>query len=66
MDCWAVLSSSSATTTKGTPDLVPGIYERLIDEDGVDLVIGGYGTNALLPAMSSVNSRTGRGGSTDE
>ena len=25
--------------------LVPGIYKRLIDEDEVHLVIGGYGTN---------------------
>src|SRR5260221_6676806 len=31
--------------------LVPGIYKRLMDEDKVDLVIGGYGTNSLLPAM---------------
>ncbi|MGW6598143.1 ABC transporter substrate-binding protein [Streptomyces sp. NPDC055036] len=46
---------------QGDVDLVHGIYERLIDEDRVDLVIGGYGTNTLLPAMSSVNSRTGRG-----
>src|SRR6266853_6160937 len=30
---------------------VPGIYKRLMDEDKVDLVIGGYGTNAVLPAM---------------
>lgn len=36
---------------QGNADLVPGIYERLIDEDKVDLVIGGYGTNTLLPAM---------------
>ncbi|MFC5744710.1 ABC transporter substrate-binding protein [Actinomadura rugatobispora] len=36
---------------QGNADLVPGIYERLTDEDKVDLVIGGYGTNTLLPAM---------------
>ena len=29
--------------------LVPGIYTRLMDEDKVDLVIGGYGTNTVLP-----------------
>src|SRR6202165_2316831 len=31
--------------------LVPEIYSRLLDADKVDLVIGGYGTNTLLPAM---------------
>lgn len=31
--------------------LVPDIYQRLMDEDRVDLVIGGYGTNSILPAM---------------
>jgi branched-chain amino acid transport system substrate-binding protein len=29
---------------------VPGLYKRLIEEDNVDLVIGGYGTNTILPA----------------
>jgi branched-chain amino acid transport system substrate-binding protein len=37
--------------------LVPGLYQRLIDEDRVDLVIGGYGTNSLLPAMSLIIER---------
>ena len=37
--------------------LVPGIYKRLMDEDGVDLVIGGYGTNSLLPAMPLIMER---------
>ncbi|MQB44476.1 amino acid ABC transporter substrate-binding protein [Rhizobium sp. ICMP 5592] len=36
---------------------VPGLYERLMDEDKVDLVIGGYGTNTLLPAMPSIIER---------
>jgi ABC-type branched-subunit amino acid transport system substrate-binding protein len=31
------------------PSLVPGIYKRLIDEDHVDLVIGGYRANSILP-----------------
>jgi len=33
--------------------LVPGIYQRLMDEDRVDLVIGGYGTNSILPASTT-------------
>jgi branched-chain amino acid transport system substrate-binding protein len=37
--------------------LVPGIYQRLMDEDKVDLVIGGYGTNTLLPAMPLIVER---------
>ncbi|KWT72978.1 Branched-chain amino acid ABC transporter, amino acid-binding protein [Hyphomicrobium sulfonivorans] len=37
--------------------LVPGIYERLMDVDRVDLVIGGYGTNSLLPAMPLIMER---------
>jgi hypothetical protein len=36
---------------RGDASLVPGLYERLIDEEGVDLVMGGYGTNSLLAAM---------------
>ncbi|MFW6024301.1 MAG: amino acid ABC transporter substrate-binding protein [Dichotomicrobium sp.] len=36
---------------------VPGIYQRLMDEDQVDLVIGGYGTNSLLPAMPLIMER---------
>ncbi|WP_329065900.1 amino acid ABC transporter substrate-binding protein [Streptomyces sp. NBC_01429] len=38
-------------------DLVLGLYQRLIDEDKVDLVIGGYGTNTLLPAMPLIVER---------
>ena len=37
--------------------LVPGIYKRLMDEDKVDLVSGGYGTNTLLPAMPLIMER---------
>ncbi len=37
--------------------LVPELYRRLMDEDRVDLVIGGYGTNTLLPAMALIMER---------
>lgn len=37
--------------------LVPQLYSRLLDEDKVDLLIGGYGTNSLLPAMPLVIDR---------
>src|SRR5262249_35707800 len=33
------------------PATVPGIYTKLLDIDKVDLIIGGYGTNLLAPAM---------------
>jgi branched-chain amino acid transport system substrate-binding protein len=36
---------------------VPGIYRRLLDEERVDLVVGGYGTNTLRPAMPVVVDR---------
>jgi branched-chain amino acid transport system substrate-binding protein len=36
---------------------VPGLYKRLMDEDRVDLVIGGYGTNTILPAMPLIMER---------
>src|SRR5216684_2882768 len=36
------------------PATVPGIYTKLLDVDKVDLIIGGYGTNMLAPAMPIV------------
>jgi branched-chain amino acid transport system substrate-binding protein len=33
------------------PASVPAIYTKLLDVDKVELVIGGYGTNLLAPAM---------------
>jgi len=36
------------------PSLVPGIYTKLFDIDKVDLVISGYGTNIIGPAMPLV------------
>jgi branched-chain amino acid transport system substrate-binding protein len=41
----------------GDASLVPGLYQRLMDEDKVDLVIGGYGTNTVLPAMPLIMER---------
>ena len=37
--------------------LVPGIYQRLMDVECVDIVIGGYGTNSLLAAMPEIIRR---------
>ena len=39
------------------PSTVPGIYAKLLDVDNVDLIIGGYGTNMLAPAMPLVIQR---------
>jgi branched-chain amino acid transport system substrate-binding protein len=36
------------------PSTVPGIYSKLIDDDHVDLVVSGYGTNLIAPAMPIV------------
>ena len=39
---------------QSNPSLVPGIYTKLLDVDKVDLVISGYGTNIIGPAMPVV------------
>jgi branched-chain amino acid transport system substrate-binding protein len=39
------------------PSTVPGIYTKLLDVDKVDLIIGGYATNMLAPAMPVVIQR---------
>ncbi len=36
---------------------VPEIYQRLIDLEGVDVVVGGYGTNSLVAAMPLIIQR---------
>ncbi len=36
---------------------VAALYQRLLDEDGVDLVVGGYGTNSVAPAMPLMMER---------
>jgi branched-chain amino acid transport system substrate-binding protein len=39
---------------KSSPSEVPAIYTKLIDVDKVDLIVGGYATNMLAPAMPVV------------
>ena len=39
---------------QSSPAAVPGAYQKLLDLDNVDLVIGGFGTNMLAPAMPVV------------
>jgi branched-chain amino acid transport system substrate-binding protein len=39
------------------PKLVPDIYKRLLDEEKVDLVIGGYGDNSVAPVMPLIIDR---------
>ena len=36
---------------QSNPDTVPGIYTKLLDVDKVDLIVSGYGTNLIAPAM---------------
>jgi branched-chain amino acid transport system substrate-binding protein len=42
---------------QSSPSTVPGIYTKLLDVDKVDLVIGGYATAMLAPAMPIVIQR---------
>jgi branched-chain amino acid transport system substrate-binding protein len=39
---------------QSSPATVPGIYTKLIDVDKVDLVLGGYATNQVVPALPIV------------
>ena len=39
------------------PATVPGLYTKLLDVDKVDLVVSGYGTNLIAPAMPIVIQR---------
>jgi branched-chain amino acid transport system substrate-binding protein len=39
---------------QSNPSTVPGIYTKLIDVDKVDLVVSGYATNIVAPAMPIV------------
>jgi branched-chain amino acid transport system substrate-binding protein len=36
---------------QSNPSTVPGIYTKLLDVDKVELVVGGYATNMIAPAM---------------
>ena len=42
---------------QSTPSTVPGIYTKLLDVDKVDLVVGGYGTNMVAPALPVMMQR---------
>ena len=42
---------------QSNPSTVPGIYTKLLDVDKVDIVMGGYATNMLAPAMPVVMSK---------
>jgi branched-chain amino acid transport system substrate-binding protein len=42
---------------QSNPTTVPGIYTKLLDVDKVDLIVGGYATNMLAPAMPVVIQR---------
>jgi branched-chain amino acid transport system substrate-binding protein len=39
---------------KSDATTVAGLYERLLSEEKVDLLLGGYGNNSISPAMPSV------------
>src|SRR6267154_471395 len=39
------------------PKLVADIYQRLLDVEKVDMVIGGYGDNSIAPAMPLITER---------
>src|SRR5579864_3413125 len=39
---------------QSNPATIPGIYTKLLDVDKVDLVVSGYATNQLAPAMPIV------------
>lgn len=42
---------------QSSPATVPGLYQKLLEVDKVDVVIGGFGTNMLAPAMPVVISK---------
>src|SRR5437899_7150299 len=40
-----------------SPATVPGLYAKLLDVDKVDLVVSGYGTAVIAPAMPLIMQR---------
>jgi branched-chain amino acid transport system substrate-binding protein len=42
---------------RSDPSTVPGIYTKLLDVDKVDLVLSGYATNQIAPAMPIIMRR---------
>src|SRR5438093_1197991 len=42
---------------KTDPASIPSIYNKLLEVDKVDLVVSGYGTNVIAPAMPIVIQR---------
>jgi branched-chain amino acid transport system substrate-binding protein len=42
---------------QSNPSTVPGLYTKLLEVDKVDIVVGGYATNMLAPAMPVVMQR---------
>jgi branched-chain amino acid transport system substrate-binding protein len=42
---------------QSSPSTVPGIYTKLLDVDKVDIVMSGYATNMIAPAMPVVMSK---------
>src|SRR5260370_27625988 len=42
---------------QSSPSAVPGIYTKLLEVDKVDLVVSGYATNQIAPAMPVVMQR---------
>lgn len=39
------------------PKLVPEVYKRLLDDEKVDLMVGGHGDNSVAPAMPLIIAR---------
>jgi branched-chain amino acid transport system substrate-binding protein len=42
---------------QSNPSLVPGLYSKLLDVDKVDLLLSGFATNQIAPAMPVVMAR---------